>query len=263
MFNIFNKKQTKISELQDKINKLENENNKLKNNYDIINNKFKEYKKICLYNQFYINKNIFSKKFNELIEFNKLILTTHIRLAELDYEQNYYNHLFTTNYQCIILGERMCLESYDEFINLLSKYNFTNLFKITKKNIIIYKLYGLLIRVIKYIEIQIIKCVNYTFNQISISTNNKEDIRPEIIDNEIIYYRINWITNNCKIIYNNYEKRNNININEFTQKQYFIKILTSLNKILIPYLIYNYDDTHSYLGDLKYSAIYKLYNELF
>ena len=267
-------KKYKITELEYKINELKKYNNHLEkyiNKLEVKNNKVIVSKKIEIYNQFNINKNIFAKKYINIIEFNRLLLITYITLFELNNKNEYYSLDYENNYQHIftinnndISGKQLCIELYTDFINLLANYKFVKIFIIEDNNIIVNNLYDMIIKVIKYIEVYTNNCINYILKQIIIiDENNKLDIHsdPEIINNDIINKRIKLLSPNYEIIYNNYENRNNNNNNNniFIQREYFIKILNSLNKLTLPYNKINEDNS---ILDFKYSELYELYNNL-
>jgi len=263
MFNLFSKKtiiyeEYNIDELFNNIlnditdiklinNNLKDENIKLKYENTKLKDKFDEYKKICLYNNFHINKNIFSNKFNKVVEFNKLILSTLIhteRFNILLLKSSIQSHLFFIEYEYEHerSNNKICINLYYNFIMLLKKYNFIKLFIDDDKNILCNRLYDLII-------IIIIKIEKIFYNFIEAPPDRFITYNHSFIIN---------IINDCKIIYNNYEnKTNNYNINIQSERQYFSKILNELKKIL------SYRMNVNDLVDFKYNDMCKLYNKLF
>ena len=229
-------------------NNLKDENSKIKNTINDIqldnkqkNNDINDYKKICIYNQFHINKNTFSKKFNELIEFNKLISLTIIYERYINVNMSpshcnlssimYIHHEFITVNADILMNNMNNGDSkinsflYCKFLKLLKKYNFKKLCIIDTDNII-NKLYGLIINLI--INIQLV-CKKH----------------QEIQKEQILYHQLGYVTPfdthvliiiaDTEIIHKNYENRNNNNkyYNIVSERQYFSTILIALNKIIL------------------------------
>jgi len=230
------------------INNLKDENIQLKN---IINN-FQldnQNNKIQLDNRFNKIKIILNKKFNEFVELNKLMSLTHTYLCQL----RNFHHNPIENIENRLGNNRLCM-------NLYLYYVFIQLFKNYKNIILSNELYNLIINFIKSIDESILDYWWGTKNNFNIhclvpviEPNSNETIH--IHTSKLLYKKYIIPDPAIEDFYDYYMNLEFVNNGTKYNKIYLIKLLTVLNKIIVPYV-----NSRVYIDNIDINLIN--YNEL-